>query len=84
MPSHRISVRLPRMLTERLRQRSRANGTTESEMVREALEDYLGHSGEQSSAYELAKESGIIGVARDAPKDLSSNRRHLTGFGKSK
>ena len=82
MASHRITVRVPQALTARLRSRSRAKGTTESEVVREALESYLERSGKERSAYDLAEEAGIIGAARNAPKDLSTNRRHLKGFGK--
>jgi len=53
-------------------------------MVREALEGYLGHSAEERSAYELAEGAGIIGAVRDAPRDLSTSRRHFKGFGKPK
>jgi predicted DNA-binding protein len=84
MASNRITVRVPDALTARLRNRSRAKGTTESELVREALENYLGHSGGERSAYDLAEEAGIIGSARNEPKDLSTNPRYLKGFGKSK
>ncbi len=84
MSSSRITVRVSDALTARLRSRSRAKGTTESELVREALENYLGSSEEERSAYELAEEAGIIGSARNAPKDLSTNPRHFKGFGKSK
>jgi predicted DNA-binding protein len=84
MASNRITVRVPQALTTRLRNRSRAKGTTESELVREALENYLGHSGGERSAYELVQEAGIIGSARNAPRDLSTNPRYLKGFGKSK
>jgi predicted DNA-binding protein len=82
--SDRLTVRVPQTLTARLRTRSRARGTTESELVREALEDYLGHSAQECSAYELAEEAGIIGCARGVPKDLSTNRRHFKGFGRGK
>jgi predicted DNA-binding protein len=84
MSSNRITVRVPQTLTIRLRNRSRAQGTTESELIREALETYLGHAVKESSAYELAEEAGIIGSVQNAPKDLSTNRRHFNGFGKSK
>jgi len=84
MSSNRITVRVPQTLTARLRSRSRAKGTTESELVREALETYLGKTKAEGSAYELAKEAGIICSARNAPKDLSTNPRHLKGFGKGK
>jgi predicted DNA-binding protein len=84
MSSHRITVRIPAALISRLRSRSRANGRTESGVVREALESYLGSEPAGQTAYELAKEAGIIGAARNAPRDLSTNRRHYNGFGKSK
>jgi metal-responsive CopG/Arc/MetJ family transcriptional regulator len=82
MSSTRITVRVPQALTARLRTRSRAKGTTESELVREALETYLGKTNEARSAYDLAEAAGIIGAARNLPKDLSTNPRHMKGFGK--
>lgn len=84
MGSNRITVRVPAALTSRLRSRSRAKGTTESEVIREALQNYLGAESSHRTAYELAKEAGIIGSVRNAPRDLSTSRRHLKGFGKNK
>ena len=84
MSSARITVRVPQALTARLRSHSRAKGTTESELVREALETYMGKTKKESSAYDLAEAAGIIGAARNAPRDLSTNPRHMKGFGKSK
>jgi len=84
MVSNRITIRIPETLTARLRSRSRAKGTTESALVRHALETYLGNSTVDRSAYDLAKEAGIIGAAHNAPKDLSTNRRHFKGFGENK
>jgi hypothetical protein len=34
------------------------------------------------SAYEYAKALGIVGSVADAPADLSTNPRHLEGFGR--
>jgi hypothetical protein len=84
MSSQRITVRVPKTLGALLRDRSRAKGKTPSDLVRVALESYLGRGGSQNSAYELAEEAGLIGCAGRAPKDLSTNRRHLEGFGKRK
>jgi len=84
MASNRITVRIPEKLTARLRSRSRAKGTTESDLVREALENYLGRPGTERTAFELAEEAGIIGIAQNGPTDLSTNRRHLKGFGRGK
>jgi predicted DNA-binding protein len=79
--SNRITIRVPTPLGERLRHRSRLKGQTESELIRAALETYLGQSKEERLAYELAEEAGVIGCIRRAPKDLSTNRRHFEGFG---
>jgi metal-responsive CopG/Arc/MetJ family transcriptional regulator len=84
MASQRITIRVPEVLGTRLRQRSRAKGQTPSELVRIALENYLGGTRTQRSAYELAEEAGLIGCIHEAPRDLSTNRRHFEGFGKDK
>lgn len=85
MGSDRITIRIPERLGQRLRHRSRMKGLPESEVVREALETYLGQSAEGRSAYELAEEAGLIGSmprgARSPAKDLSTNPRHFEGFG---
>jgi predicted DNA-binding protein len=83
MLSSRISVRIPERLTARLRARSRARGTSESNLVREALEEFLQHSEKSGSAFDLAEEAGIIGTV-DGAADLSTNRRYFKGFGKKK
>lgn len=83
MASNRITVRVPGELGQRLRHRSRLRGQTESDLVREALESYLGHADGERPAYELAAEAGLIGCVSRAPKDLSTNPRHLEGFGKA-
>ena len=88
MASARITIRLPETLGQRLRHRSRIKGQPESELVREALETYLGQPTEARPAYELAEEAGLIGCIKRGPKspptDLSSSARHFAGFGKSK
>jgi predicted DNA-binding protein len=88
MASNRITIRIPETLGKRLRHRSRMRGQPESALVREALETYLAQSTEARPAYELAEEAGLIGCIGRGPKapakDLSTNSRHLEGFGKSK
>jgi predicted DNA-binding protein len=88
MASDRITFRIPPTLGERLRQRSRIQGKTESVLVREALETYLAAAPGQQPAYELAEQAGLIGLiprgGRVPARDLSTNRRHFEGFGKSR
>ena len=88
MSSDRITIRVPQALGQRLRRRSRLKGQAESELVREALENYLGQSSGERPAYELAEEAGLIGCVRrgagSPAKHLSTNPRHFEGFGKDK
>jgi predicted DNA-binding protein len=88
MSSERITIRIPGELGGRLRHRSRIKGQTESDLVREALETYLGRSSGERSAFELAEEAGLIGYVRrgrgSPARDLSTNPRHFKGFGKDK
>ena len=84
MSSQRITVRVPAHLGSLLRDHSRVRGQTPSDLVRVALENYLGAKHNAVSAYELASAAGLIGSVRRAPKDLSTNRRHFEGFGKQK
>jgi predicted DNA-binding protein len=84
MATQRISIRIPRPLGERLRKQSVNKGRSESELVREALETYLSTTDDAPSAYDLAKEAGLIGCLQHGPKDLSTSPRHFKGFGKSK
>jgi len=84
MASQRISIRVPAALGERLRKHSAIKGQSESEVVRSALETYLARTGDEPTAYDLAKAAGLIGVMRRGPKDLSTNPNHFRGFGKAR
>jgi Ribbon-helix-helix protein, copG family len=84
MATDRITVRVPASLGARIRSKARMKGQTPSDLVRVAVEAYLGETVSTGSAYELAKAAGLIGCVKDAPKDLSTNRRHLEGFGSGK
>ena len=83
MSSQRITVRIPLSLGKRLKKQADVKGRPESEIVREALESYLRQTAGQS-AYELARQAGVIGRLKDAPRDLSTNPRHFKGFGEKR
>ena len=65
-----------RALLDRLK---RSTGRSESELVRRGLRLVAIHIGGQPSARQLAGPS--VGKFRRGPRDLSTNRRHLDGFG---
>jgi predicted transcriptional regulator len=78
--SKRISVRLSPQLSQRLK-REAVNGKAESEVVREALEDYFKRPAAVESCYDAFLRLGLIGAAKGLPRDLSTNRKYFKGFG---
>jgi predicted DNA-binding protein len=84
MSSPRITIRVSESLVERLKKHAGMKRRSESALVREALENYLGEAAASGSAYELAREAGLIGCVRRGPSDLSTNRKHFKGFGESR
>ena len=84
MASQRISVRVPKGIARRLKERSQATGAKESQVVRQALEQYLSTTPEEETTYDLLRKAGLIACAPRLPEDLSTNKRHFKGFGKSK
>jgi len=83
MTSRRISVRISPSLDLRLRRQATAARKAESELVREALDQFLKKARPPRSAYNVACELGLIGCYDSGPADLSTNRKHLQGFGRS-
>ncbi|MGO9865247.1 MAG: CopG family ribbon-helix-helix protein [Terriglobales bacterium] len=81
MSTQRITVRVSESLVKRLKRQAGMKRRSESAVVREALENYLGETPASDSAYDLAKAAGLIGCVRGGPTDLSVNRKHLQGFG---
>lgn len=82
--SKRITIRISESLVRRLRKHASIKRRSESALVREALESYLEDAPAPSSAYEVAKATGLIGCVNRAPSDLSTNRKYFEGFGESR
>ena len=83
MKDHRLTVRLSAELRRRLRAAARRSGTRESDLVRGAVERQLATEAEELTAYERAKKARLIGAVRGASRDLSTNKGHFDGFGRS-
>jgi metal-responsive CopG/Arc/MetJ family transcriptional regulator len=84
MASQRISVRISGGIARRLKERSRATGARESQVVREALEQYLSEKRTDETTYDLLRGAGLIGCVGGAPRDLSTNKKYFKGFGERK
>jgi predicted transcriptional regulator len=85
MSSTRLTIRLDTKLRKRLRRKARQQGKRDSEIAREALEAYCPEQQEKElTCYDIAMKVGLIGAAKNAPPDLSSNKKYFEGFGKSR
>ena len=78
--AERLTIRVSTDPRTRVRHRAKAAGIEESEVVRLALEHYVTPP---ISAHAAFKKAGLIGIVRGGPKDLSTNKKHMEGFGKS-
>ena len=81
MKEQRITIRLDEQEHSILSSLSRKENKTESEIVRAALRKYFQETLAQQNSYELAQQLGIIGVTKELPSDLSSNKEYFEGFG---
>ncbi len=76
-----VSLKLPESLHDRLAAAARKQGTSKSTVVRDALTAFL--NGETAlpgtSCLELVHN---LAGCLNGPRDLSTNRKHMTGFGR--
>jgi metal-responsive CopG/Arc/MetJ family transcriptional regulator len=77
----RINVRLDPALKAQLESVARAEGVSPSEVVRAALREHLKAKKPPVSCLDLALKLGIVGIYKDAPSDLSTNKDYFEGFG---
>jgi Arc/MetJ-type ribon-helix-helix transcriptional regulator len=75
-----ISVKLPDPLLHELAQRANASASSQSEIIRTALAAYLHSDAQPSKASCADRASRWIGIMQ-GPADLSTNAKHLKGFG---
>ena len=83
MKDYRLTVRFPAELRTRLRAAARRAGTRVSDLVRTAIERQLAFEDQKLTAYEHTRSAGLIGTVKGASRDLSTNPKHLDGFGGS-
>jgi len=84
MATDRISIRINPRLRRGLQEQASLSGKRVSDAVRKALEAYFVDCGSSVTCYDLALKAGLIGAARKAPRNLSTQREHFRGFGRSK
>ena len=77
----RQTIRTSRELRQKIDHHARVSQQDPSKIVRDALEHYLKPS---QSAHDAFKKAGLIGIAKTRPRDLSTNKKYMEGFGRKK
>jgi hypothetical protein len=75
-----VTLKLPRVLAGRLRSLSRKNGKSQAELLREGLTLRLDAEATQGTGSVLDLIEDLVG-SLEGPRDLSTNPKHLRGFG---
>jgi predicted transcriptional regulator len=75
-----LSVKLPTPLASWLSKRATALGRTQSDLMREALEQQ--REGNEAGAKSCAELMADLGGFFEGPRDLSTNLRYMKDFGK--
>jgi metal-responsive CopG/Arc/MetJ family transcriptional regulator len=78
----RINVRVDRIMKQRLEAEAQLEGVSSSDLVRAAIEAYLNARPKRESCFDIAVRIGMVGCAKDLPRDASTNKKYFDGFGR--
>ena len=76
-----LSLKLPDDLAEALAARAQSRGATKSEILREALVDFLAKEPERDKGSFLDLAGDLVGRL-EGPGDLSYNKKYLDNYGR--
>ncbi len=76
-----LSLKLPDNLAEELTVQARSRGTTKSEILREALVDFLAKAPQSDKGSFLDLAGDLVGRL-EGPGDLSYNKKYLDNYGR--
>lgn len=75
------TFKLPKPLADALARQAKERGVSESELIRQGLESTLN----DDQGIDMAKAlKGYIGAIKSGVGDLSTNRKHMAGYGRSR
>jgi hypothetical protein len=75
-----VVVRLPKTLNARLKGLAKRRRSSKSAVIRDLLETHPSTAKRMPTLLELAGD--LIGSVKGAPADLSTNKKHLEGYGR--
>ena len=76
-----VSLKLPDDLAQELSVRAQSQGTTKSEILREALADFLGKRPQSDEGSFLDLAGDLVGRL-EGPEDLSHNKKYFDDYGR--
>ncbi len=77
-----LTIKIPPQLERQLEAATRRTHLTKSELVRRALAAYVGREeGDGGFVSALDQAGDLVGCFAGGPSDLSSNPKHMDGFG---
>ena len=76
-----ISIKLPPQLDSRLSALVMQEKTTRSRLIREIIERHM-HEVRPVKDSALARAGDLVGSIKGTPRDLSTNPKHMKGFGR--
>ncbi|HEY2881313.1 MAG TPA: ribbon-helix-helix domain-containing protein [Pirellulales bacterium] len=77
----RLTIRVDKKLRASLAKLAKQRGATQSDVARAALEEFVKSQYPKESCLDLAKRLGIVGMIKSGPSDMSTNPKHMEGFG---
>ncbi len=77
-----LSVKLPPSLNAKLNLAARRQSTSNSDVIRKAVENYLSSTPSIAKGSVLDLAGDLIGCLDGGPDDLAHNKKHMKGYGR--
>jgi hypothetical protein len=81
MVKTKVAFRIDPDLLQKLEMVAQGKGLNESDVIREAVSEYLMRFQSDKSCHDVASAIGVIGADETLASDLSTAERHKAGFG---
>ncbi len=78
-----LTLDLPAALDEQLTKAAQSQGASKVEIIYEAVKEYLAQRQTPPPDSFAALAADVIGCAKGGPPDLSTNKKHMEGYGQS-
>jgi metal-responsive CopG/Arc/MetJ family transcriptional regulator len=82
MPKTKIAFRIDADLLKQLETAAHNKGVNESDVIREALGEYLLRFQHDRSCLDVASSLGVVGADTTLASDLSTAKHHMKDFGR--